>query len=200
MNNILAILAQQPTGESVPFLSQEQLLGLITGVIFGFFLQKGRVLRFDKQVGFLLFKDYTIIKFMFTAIAVGMIGINLLAQFDVISLGVKSLSLGAQVIGGVLFGIGWAIAGYCPGTAVGAIGEGRISAIWVVLGMLVGAGVYAEVYPWFKANVIPMGQYDVARLPDLLHVNQWVIIVIFVIAVAIYAYIDNKHKPKADNE
>ena len=57
----------------------EQWLGLITGILFGALLQQGRVLRFEKQVGAMLLKDMTILKFMLSAIIVGMIGINLLA-------------------------------------------------------------------------------------------------------------------------
>ena len=59
-------------------MSTEQWLGLWTGIAFGFFLQKGRVLRFDKQVGAMLLKDMTILKFMLSAILVGMVGITLL--------------------------------------------------------------------------------------------------------------------------
>ena len=199
ISSMLNLLAQtdvvtQPVPSS---LNTGQILGIITGVVFGFLLQKGRVLRYDKQVGFLLLQDFTIIKFMFTAIAVGMIGINLLAQQGIIEYDIKSLSLGAQLIGGVLFGIGWAICGYCPGTAVGAVGEGRIGAIWVILGMLIGAGIYAEAYPWINTNILSLGKYDVPRLTDLLHVNQWVIIVVFVVAILVYYLIDrgNAKKP-----
>ena len=56
-------------------MSTEQLLGLFTGVIFGFLMQKARVLRYEKQIGALLFKDMTIFKFMLSAITVGMFGI-----------------------------------------------------------------------------------------------------------------------------
>ena len=57
----------------------EQWLGLITGVCFGVLLQQGRVLRFEKQVGAMLLKDMTILKFMLSAILVGMVGIYLLS-------------------------------------------------------------------------------------------------------------------------
>ena len=50
-------------------MSADLLLGLITGILFGFFLQKGRVVRFDKQVGAMLLKDMTIVKFMLSAIS-----------------------------------------------------------------------------------------------------------------------------------
>ena len=48
-------------------------LGLLAGFVFGFLLQKGRVLRFDKQVQAMLLKDMTIVKFMFSAILVAAI-------------------------------------------------------------------------------------------------------------------------------
>ena len=95
----------------------ELLLGIITGFLFGILLQKAQVLRFEKQVGFLLRKDMTIIKFMLSAVIVGMIGIHILAAIGVISFKVKATAVAAQIIGGLLFGIGWAICGYCPGTS-----------------------------------------------------------------------------------
>ena len=119
----------------------ECFLGIITGFIFGFLLQKAEVLRFEKQVGFLRLKDMTIIKFMFSAVLVGMVGVYLLKDIGLISLKLKATHIGAQAIGGLLFGIGWAILGYCPGTAVGAVGEGRWHATWGVMGMLVGAAI-----------------------------------------------------------
>ena len=106
----------------------EQVTGLITGIVFGFLLQKGRVVRFEKQIGALLLKDMTILKFMLSAILVGMVGIFILNGAGAISLSHKSMNLGAVVIGGALFGAGWAVMGFCPGTSVAALGEGRIHA------------------------------------------------------------------------
>ena len=76
----------------------EQWLGLITGVAFGALLQQGRVLRFEKQVGALLLKDMTIMKFMLSAILVGMVGINLLAAFGFVTLSPKATVLGAPSV------------------------------------------------------------------------------------------------------
>ncbi len=198
-SSVLYFIAQTQSAQPAPFLDKSQILGIITGIVFGFLLQKGRVLRYDKQVGFLLLQDFTIIKFMFSAIAVGMIGINILAQMGIIEYEIKGLTLGGQLVGGVLFGIGWAICGYCPGTAVGAVGEGRIGAIWVIIGMLCGAAIYAEVYPWVKANILSKGQYDTPRLTDLLHVNQWIIISVFALAILIYYLIDRGNKKIESN-
>ena len=100
------------------------VLGLITGILFGFFLQKGEVLRYDRQLGALRLKDMTIIKFMVTSVLVGMVGIYLLNDLGLVKLSVKSTNLGGNIIGGILFGLGWGILGYCPGTSAGAFGEG----------------------------------------------------------------------------
>ena len=159
----------------------ELFLGLITGMIFGALLQQGRVLRFEKQVGAMLLKDMTIVKFMLSAIVVGMVGINLLVHFGVVSLSVKATYVGANLIGGLLFGVGWAVMGYCPGTSVGALGEGRWHAVWAVLGMLVGAAVFAEAYPVLKTTVVTWGTFGKITLPQVLGVSPWLIIPVFVV-------------------
>ena len=156
------------------------MYGLATGILFGILLQKAEVLRFDKQVGALRLMDMTIFKFMLSAIAVGAVGVYLLKDLGLINLSLKGTSIGAQVLGGTLFGIGWAILGYCPGTAGGALGEGRIDAIWGILGMLFGGGIYALAYPFFKANVIGIGNFGKITLPQILGINHWIIVVVFV--------------------
>lgn len=157
------------------------LLGLVTGILFGALLQQGRVLRFEKQVGAMLLEDMTILKFMLSAIIVGMLGINLLVSAGVVSLSVKATSVGANLIGGVLFGCGWAIMGYCPGTSLGALGEGRWHAVWAILGMLVGAAIYAEAYPAMKATVLNWGTFGKVTLPQALGVSPWAVIPILVL-------------------
>jgi uncharacterized membrane protein YedE/YeeE len=110
------------------------MYGLVTGILFGFFLQKGRVLRYDKQLGALRFQDFTIIKFMLSHIIVAMIGVYLLYDLGLVKLSIKATILGGVVVGGLLFGIGWGLQGYCPGTSLGALGEGRWDAIWGIMG------------------------------------------------------------------
>mgnify|MGYP006273826669 FL=1 len=157
----------------------EHWLGLVTGVVFGFLLQKGRVLRFEKQVGAMLLKDMTILKFMLSAIMVGMVGILLLADLEVIDLSRKAMNVGAVLIGGALFGVGWAIMGYCPGTSVGACGEGRWHALFAVLGMLVGAAIYAELYPLFTSTVLSWMDLGGLGLPEAVGLSPWVIVPVF---------------------
>ncbi len=156
-------------------MSTEQWLGLITGVLFGFLLQKGRVLRFEKQIGAMLLKDMTIFKFMLSAILVGMVGILLLSDMGIIKLSHKPMNVGAVLIGGALFGTGWAIMGFCPGTSIGAVGEGRWHAVFGILGMLAGAALYAELYPFFQSTVLAWKDFGKVGLPEVTGLSHWII-------------------------
>ncbi|NTU49392.1 MAG: YeeE/YedE family protein [Desulfobulbaceae bacterium] len=171
----------------------EQTLGLLTGIAFGFLLQKGRVLRFDKQVGAMLLKDMTILKFMLSAIIVGMIGIYFLNDIGFIELKHKAMNVGAIVIGGGLFGLGWAVMGFCPGTSIGAIGEGRWHAIWAVLGMIAGAAIFAEMYPFFKQTVLTWLDWGKVSLADVTGLNHWVLIVaLTVVYIGLFVFFEKK--------
>lgn len=141
------------------------------------------MLRFDKQVAAMLFKDMTIFKFMLSAIVVGMFGILILSQMGVITLSHKAMNVGGVVVGAALFGIGWATMGFCPGTAVGAVGEGRWHAVFAVLGMVTGAAVYAELYPFFKGTVLAWADFGKVGLPETLGVSPWVVAVALAIVV-----------------
>ncbi|HNX32995.1 MAG TPA: YeeE/YedE thiosulfate transporter family protein [Kiritimatiellia bacterium] len=154
----------------------EPLLGLVTGFLFGFLLQKGGVLRFDRQVGALLFRDMTLVKFMVSAMLVGSVGFQLLAEAKLIAMNHLAMNVGGVVLGGLLYGCGWAIAGYCPGTAVGALGEGRWTALFAIAGMLAGAALYAEAHPALKVTVLAWLNLKSLALPKLLGVSPWMCI------------------------
>jgi uncharacterized membrane protein YedE/YeeE len=169
------------------------IYGFITGILFGFLLQKGRVLRYDKQLGALRLMDMTIVKFMVSAILVGMTGIYILNDFGLAQLSVKPTILGGVVLGGLIFGIGWGLLGYCPGTSLGALGEGRWDAFWGVLGMLAGAALYAEAYPGMKSTVLTWGDFGKITLPQVLGVSHWLIIPIFIIGgLALFRWFEKK--------
>ncbi len=169
------------------------LLGLVTGIMFGFLLQKGRVIRYDKQVGALRLMDMTIVKFMLSSILVAMVGVYLLKDFGIVKLQIKPTIIGAQVLGGLIFGLGWGVLGYCPGTQMGALGEGRWDAVWGILGMLTGAAIFAEMYPALKETVLTWGVFGKITVPQMLGVNHWVVVVIFVIgALLLFRWFEKK--------
>jgi len=159
------------------------LYGLVTGILFGFFLQKAQVIRYDRQLGALRLLDMTIVKFMLSSILVGMAGVYLLKDLGLAKLSIKPTILGGNILGGLIFGVGWGLLGYCPGTAAGALGEGRVDAFWGILGMLAGAALFAEAYPALKKTVLLWGDLGPITLPQVLGLNHWLIIPILIVVV-----------------
>jgi len=164
------------------------IYGLITGILFGFCLQRGQVLRYDKQLGALRLKDLTIVKFMLTSILVAMVGVYLLRDLGLARLSVKETVLGGNIIGGLIFGLGWGLFGYCPGTAVGALGEGRWDVVWGLGGMLVGAALYAEAFPWLNSTVLTWGKLGKLTLPQVLGVSPWTVIPVMILGSVVLFY------------
>jgi len=169
------------------------IYGLVTGILFGFLLQRGQVLRYDKQLGALRFTDMTIVKFMLSSVLVAMTGVAVLLDLGLAQLAVKPAILGGVIIGGLVFGIGWALLGYCPGTSIGAIGEGRLDGIWGVAGMLAGAALYAEAYPGLKSTVLIWGNLGKLTLPHVLGISHWVIIPVLTAGgLALFRWLEKK--------
>ncbi|HMM39305.1 MAG TPA: YeeE/YedE thiosulfate transporter family protein [Desulfovibrio sp.] len=167
--------------------------GLFTGVLFGALLQRCEVIRYDRQLGALRLRDMTIVKFMLSTVVVGMIGVYLLFDLGLVKLSVKAAVLGGVIPGGLLFGMGWGLVGYCPGTAAGALGEGRLDAFWAILGMFVGAGLYAEAYPALKAGLLTWGDYGKITLPQVVGVNHWPIIAMITLgALLLFRWFEKK--------
>jgi uncharacterized membrane protein YedE/YeeE len=150
------------------------LLGALTGLVFGFLLQRGGLTRFHTILGQFLFRDFTMLRVMLTAMVVGGVGIYALraAGVDVV-MHVKATAVLANVLGGVVFGVGMAVLGYCPGTGVAALGDGSRHALSGVLGMLAGAGLYAEAHPWLAEHVLGVGAEGKITLPGVTHTSEW---------------------------
>jgi len=149
-------------------------LGLVTGILFGFILQKGQALKFHKIIDALRLKDFTIWKLMLTAVAVGMVGIYGLQALGLAKLQIKPAILPANLVGGLIFGAGFALLGFCPGTCVGAAGEGHLDGLTSgVVGLLIGAGLYAEAYPSLLPGFLKVGDLGKVTLPQLLGIGVW---------------------------
>jgi len=148
--------------------------GLVTGILFGILLQRSEVIRYDRQVGAVRLLDMTIVKFMLSAIIVGMIGLYYAVGAGLAELSVKGAVIGTNVTGGLIFGAGWAMLGYCPGTAAGALGEGRTDAIAGLVGMVFGGMLYGEFYPLTQKGILAAGDLGKVTLPDITGMNPWI--------------------------
>ena len=119
--------------------------------------QKGGVGTYHILIGQLLFQDWTVVKIMATAVAVGMVGIFTLHQFAKVNLHIKPTKLGPNVLGGLLFGVGFALIGYCPGTVAAALGQGNWDALFAMAGLVAGSWIYAEASGFLKKTVDTWG-------------------------------------------
>jgi uncharacterized protein len=152
--------------------------GLFFGILFGFLLQKGGATKYDIIIGQLLLSDFTVLKIMLSAVLTGMIGIYLMKTLGWVELNPKSGSMSINIIGGLIFGVGFAVLGYCPGTIAGAIGNGYLDALAGGLaGILIGSGIFAALYPRLKSGILKKGDFGNLTLPQLFKVNDWVVVV-----------------------
>lgn len=150
--------------------------GLLIGVGFGFLLQRGGVTRFDVVVGQLLLQDFTVVKIMLTAVVTGMIGVHAMRAAGWATLSKKPGAVGSTVIGGLIFGAGFALLGYCPGTLLGAVGQGSIDALFGVAGVLAGTSIYAAAYPRLSQGVLRLGDFGHITLPELFRAGTWPVV------------------------
>ena len=109
-----------------PTNAKQLLLGLLFGIVFGFLLQKGGVAKYHILLGVLLLEDFTVIKVMLSAIIVGMLGVFTLHALGLVELHIKPTRYAANILGGLLFGVGFALIGYCPGTGAAASGARKL--------------------------------------------------------------------------
>ncbi len=127
------------------------LLALSIGGLFGFVLHRVGASNPEKIIGMLRLRDLHLAKVILFAIGFSSLLLFALMTFGVIGnehLSIKASHWGVAV-GGLIFGVGFAIAGYCPGTGLCALGEGRKDAIWFVIGGLVGALLFMFVFSYF---------------------------------------------------
>ena len=173
--------AEQPKPTVAP--APRLLAGVGFGLAFGFLLQKGGVGKFNVLVGQLLLQDFTVAKVMLTAIVVGMIGVFTLHHFGRAKLHIKPTRIGANVIGGLLFGTGFALLGYCPGTVAVALGQGSWDALFGMAGLVAGSWLFAELSGWSKRTVEKWGDLGEVMLPDLLHLPHRAVVLGLAVAL-----------------
>jgi len=162
---------------------RQLLWGLLFGIIFGFLLQKGGVAKYHVLIGVLLLRDFTVIKVMLSAILVGMIGIYVLHRAGLVKLHIKPTRYLANSLGGIIFGIGFALAAYCPGTGAAALGQGNLDALGVVAGLLIGSYLFAEMSGWIGRKVNPRGDRGKLTFPQLLKMPALPVTIAFAIII-----------------
>lgn len=170
------------------------LLGLLTGILFGFLLQKGRVSERRVIVGQFLLRDFTVMKVMLTAILTGGAGVYLMAAAGWVHLSIKPAQLAAIAAGGLIFGAAMVFLGYCPGTAVAAAGEGKRDAWWGLAGMTLGAAAYAEADAQCARTIKTWIDLGPVTLPQVTGVPAGVwFAVLALLAIVFFRWLDRRN-------
>ncbi|MDX9925391.1 MAG: YeeE/YedE thiosulfate transporter family protein [Ignavibacteriaceae bacterium] len=166
------------------------LFGLAVGFIFGFILTRTGITKYPRVMGMLLLKDFKILKFMLTAVTSSMILFYLLGDFGLLKVVPKNLEWG-KLVGGLIFGTGMAILGYCPGTMAARIGQGKKDSILALFGTAIGILIYALTIKTVKPLLLSSeinGDISV-----LLGINSWFIIIPAAIIFISIIYFVNKN-------
>ena len=165
------------------------LVSLFIGIGFGFMLEKGGFGSSKVLAGIFYGKDWRVLKVMFTAIVTAMLGLYAsqglgLVNMDLINF--RPTFLGGQIVGGLLLGAGFVTAGYCPGTSMVGLVSGKLDAAFVMLGILLGIGVFEEGYSYF-VGLQDWGEMGRVSLSDWMGISTgWVVLMVVAMAVAAF--------------
>jgi len=123
----------------------QKIVFLLLGALFGFVLSRAGATTYDFYAKLFLFEDFQLMWVIMSAAGVGVIGLGIIKRLRPNSiLGRQPISLKGKpykntlIPGSLIFGLGWGLAGACPGTVLAMLGEGKLGAIFTILGILVG--------------------------------------------------------------
>ena len=166
------------------------LFGLVVGFIFGYILTRTGITKYPRVMGMLLLKDFKILKFMLTAVIGSMLLFYALGDLGFLTLSLKSLDWG-KLVGGLIFGTGMGMLGYCPGTMAARIGEGKKEAIVALFGMAFGIFIYALMIKPIKATLL--SNEITGDISILLGINHWLLIIPAALLFSGIIYFANKN-------
>ena len=143
---------------------KKYLIFVVFGAFFGFLLSRAGATRYDVISDMFLFKNLQLIWVIGTAFALNLIVFQIVRRTGLNSrdgqpLAVPQRPYHAGIIpGAVLFGLGWALVGVCPGTVMAQLGEGRLASLFIIVGIFAGAWLYPKFHVrWFKGSSVASG-------------------------------------------
>jgi hypothetical protein len=162
---------------------------LLVGLAFGWILQRSGLSRYDRIANVYRFRDLTVLKVLITALVTAALVLQLMhaAHLGVVPPVPVTYAWG-NMLGGIVFGTGMALSGFCPGTVAAGAGEGRLDYLVPgLLGLFTGAVVYGLLYD----RIMPLlaRTAHAATLPQILHIDSWLAVILFgeIALLAFYA-------------
>ena len=167
------------------------IIALVLGVFFGFSLNKAGLTRYNKIVNVFRFTDLAVLKFMMTALVVSMTGLYVLRGLGLITFpNVPATYIAGNLIGGLIFGVGMALTGYCPGTCAAGGGEGKLDyLIPGILGFLTGAALFGLTYVNVFPKIEAIAKVGNVVIPDLWNLNPYLFITLFTLITLLLFYL-----------
>lgn len=149
------------------------LLALVIGSGFGFWLERAGFGSSRKLTAIFYLRDFAVLKVMFSAMVTAALGLQVLGALghvDLAALYVPESIVWPQLVGGLLFGIGFVAGGWCPGTAAVGLASGKLDALVFLLGAAIGSLAFAGMQPHL-ADFLHAGTCAVGSLPEQLGVS-----------------------------
>lgn len=148
------------------------IVGLGMGIVFGFLLEKSRVFEPGVIVGQMQLRSFIMLKVFLTAVATGAVVLAALNGFGLVQLQPKAALYAADVVGGLILGVGITLAGACPGTTLAQIGVGYRDALFTLVGGLCGALAFSYLQPLLATTFLASGDGKIT-FSGLLGVPYW---------------------------
>lgn len=153
---------------------------LTSGILFGYVLEQAGFGSPCKLTAQFRLTDWSVFKVMFTAILVAAVGILILQtdnSFGSTGFYVPHVILGAVAVGGALIGAGFAVGGFCPGTAVVGAMSGRMDGFLFAFGMVAGIWLFSGLFEtaWIQA-LLNTGRIESKTVPALLGISPWLVV------------------------
>lgn len=157
------------------------LVGLATGMVFGFALEKSRVFEPGVILGQMQLANFIMLKIFLAAVVTGLVVLAVMNGVFGVKLGLKPLLYKADIIGGLILGAGIALAGACPGTTLAQIGAGYRDAWFILLGGIAGALFYG----YFDASITALFAEKGAKLgfDQLLGLPFWMVALVLAVVL-----------------
>jgi len=147
------------------------MLGLFIWVALGFILRRSSVAECACIRGAMALQDFHMLKVILTAVGVGMIIVFPLSTLGIVNFSVKATYVVGVGVGGLIFGAGMALAGFCPGTVLAALPTGGKNVWWTLAGAFAGAFAYSLVYAPLKPWLVSPLNLGKLTLPQVLGTN-----------------------------
>lgn len=166
------------------------LFAFFIGVAFGLIMESSGFGSSRKIVGLFYGYDFTVLRVFFTATFIAMMGLLYFNYAELIDLSMIYFPvtyLYSAIAGGIIMGLGFILAGFCPGTGIVAASIGKIDAMVFLFGIFIGVFLFAEVFPLVK-DFYYAKDLGKSRINEVLGLSRGMFAFLFVI-VAVIAFV-----------